>query len=85
MEGPEETSFLFEHNINFCRGKTTSVELLSPKHYSVRKSTKVVLIDSSGLSIERTLELWILQEYNVEVLLSQIPVIEATGDREVFS
>ena len=59
MEGPEETSFLFEHNINFCRGKTTSVELLSPKHYSVRKSKKVVLIDSSGLSIERTLELWI--------------------------
>ena len=44
---------------NFCRGKTTSVELLSPKHYSVRKSKKVVLIDSSGLSIERTLEFWI--------------------------
>ena len=51
MGGPEDTSFLFEQFVNSCRGKTTSLELLSPKHYNVRKSKKLLLIGSGGLSI----------------------------------
>ena len=56
MGGPEDTSFLFEQFVNSCRGKTTSLELLSLKHYNVRMSKKVLLIGSGVLSIGQARE-----------------------------
>ena len=43
--------FLFEQFVNSYRDKTASLELLSPKHYNVRKMKKILLIGSGGLSI----------------------------------